>query len=80
LLNQYDESKLRFITYEDGRYFISEGKDGSLAGDDELTEVDQKTGKAIYNPMGIFGHLCIEKILIKYFNGTSMEDIIKYET
>ncbi|WP_253907727.1 hypothetical protein [Bacillus sp. WMMC1349] len=80
LLKQYVGSKLKFITYEDGRYFISEGKEGSLAGDDELTEIDQKTGKGIYNPIGIYGHLSIETILIKYFNGTSMEDIIKYET
>ncbi len=80
LLKQYDGSKLKFIAYEDGRYFISEGKEGSLAGDDELIEIDQKTGKGIYNPIGIFGHLCIETILMKYYNGTSMEDIIKYET
>ncbi|KAA0835488.1 MULTISPECIES: hypothetical protein [Bacillus] len=80
LLKQYDESKLRFITYEEGKYFISEGKEGSLGGDDVLTEVDQKTGRAIYNPIGIFGHLCIETILMKYSNGISMEDIIKYET
>ncbi|MCY7814705.1 hypothetical protein [Bacillus haynesii] len=80
LLKQYDESKLRFITYEEGKYFISEGKEGSLGGDDVLTEVDQKTGKAVYNPIGIFGHLNIETILMKYSNGTSMEDIIKYET
>lgn len=80
LLKQYEESKLRFITYDDGRYYISEGKEGSLGGDDILTEVDQKTGKAIYNPIGIFGHLSIETILMKYSNGTSMEDIIKYET
>ncbi|GLZ64444.1 MULTISPECIES: hypothetical protein [Bacillus amyloliquefaciens group] len=66
---------IKFVLYEEGKYLISEGD--SFASEDELAEADEKTGKDIPNPLGIFGHSAA--ILYKYFEGMSMEEIIKNE-
>ncbi|COD04700.1 MULTISPECIES: hypothetical protein [Bacillus] len=68
---------IKFVLYEEGKYLISEGD--SFASEDELAEADEKTGKDIPNPLGIFGHSAVESILYKYFEGMSMEEIIKNE-
>ncbi|CUB18768.1 hypothetical protein BN2127_JRS1_06211 [Bacillus cereus] len=56
---------------------MSEGD--SFASEDQLIELDEKTGRKIVNPLGIFGHLSIESILYKYYKGITMEEMIKNE-
>lgn len=77
IIEKNSHSQLKFVLYEDGKYLISEGD--SFASEDELAEADEKTGKDIPNPLGIFGHSAVESILYKYFEGMSMEEIIKNE-
>lgn len=77
MIEKNSHSQLKFVLYEDGKYLVSEGD--SFASEDELAEADEKTGKDIPNPLGIFGHSSVESILCKYFEGMTMEEIIKNE-
>ncbi|MCC9021911.1 Imm26 family immunity protein [Bacillus nakamurai] len=77
VIEKDNNSPLKFVIYEDGKYLMSEGD--SFASEDQLVETDEKTGKDIPNPLGIFGHSSVESILYKYFEGMTMEEIIKNE-
>ncbi|WP_286059270.1 hypothetical protein [Bacillus mojavensis] len=77
LMKKFDQSAITFVMYEDGKYLISHND--SLVAESDLIEVDERHGKTFSNPIGLFGHLSIEDVLKKYFKGTSMEELIKYE-
>ncbi len=77
IIEKTDSSQIKFIIFEEGKYLMSEGD--SFASEDQLIELDEKTGRKIVNPLGIFGHLSIESILYKYYKGITMEEIIKNE-
>ncbi|MEM5028044.1 hypothetical protein WKH33_03455 [Priestia sp. WB3] len=78
-IKEKDLQNLKFVTYRDENYYVSEGKEGSIAPVMDLEVADPKTAKTIFNPIGIHGEYIIESILTLYFKGMSMEDIIKYE-
>ncbi|WP_019743609.1 hypothetical protein ACLBKW_12190 [Bacillus altitudinis] len=78
-IKEEDLQNLKFVTYRDENYYVSEGKEGSIAPVMDLEVADPKTAKTIFNPIGIHGEHIIESILTLYFKGMSMEDIIKYE-
>lgn len=77
IIEKTDSSQIKFIIFEEGKYLMSEGD--SFASEDQLIELDEKTGRKIVNPLGIFGHLSIESILYKYYKGITMEEMIKNE-
>ncbi|WP_260849874.1 hypothetical protein [Bacillus pumilus] len=70
---------MKFVEYRDENYYVSEGKEGSMAPVMDLEIADPKTAKRIFNPIGMNGEYTIINILSLYFKGMSMEDIIKYE-
>ncbi|MEC1411564.1 hypothetical protein P9C93_13265 [Bacillus safensis] len=78
-IKEDDLQNLKFVTYRDENYYVSEGKEGSIAPVMDLEVADPKTAKMIFNPIGILGEYTIISILSLYFKGMSMEDIIKYE-
>ncbi|WP_458737800.1 hypothetical protein [Bacillus pumilus] len=78
-IKEEDLQNLKFVEYRDGNYYVSEGKEGSIAPVMDLEVADPKTAKMIFNPIGILSEYTIKSILSLYFKGMSMEDIIKYE-
>ncbi|MGF9724952.1 hypothetical protein ABEX00_11670 [Bacillus safensis] len=78
-IKEDDLQNLKFVTYRDENYYVSEGKEGSIAPVMDLEVADPKTAKMIFNPIGMYGEYTIINILSLYFKGMSMEDIIKYE-
>ncbi|MDV3449368.1 hypothetical protein [Bacillus safensis] len=78
-IKEEDLQNLKFVTYRDENYYVSEGKEGSIAPVMDLEVADPKTAKMIFNPIGILGEYTILSILSLYFKGMSMEDIIKYK-
>ncbi|MDI0273136.1 hypothetical protein QGQ84_06040 [Bacillus safensis] len=78
-IKEEDLQNLKFVEYRGGNYYVSEGKEGSIAPVMDLEVADPKIAKMIFNPIGIYGEYTIINILSLYFKGMSMEDIIKYE-
>ncbi|MBU8639738.1 hypothetical protein [Bacillus pumilus] len=78
-IKEEDLQNLKFVVYRDENYYVSEGKEGSIAPVMDLEIADPKTAKMIFNPIGMYSEYTIKNILTLYFNGMSMEDIIKYE-
>ncbi|WP_345807895.1 hypothetical protein [Bacillus pumilus] len=78
-IKEEDLQNLKFVEYRDGNYYVSEGKEGSIAPVMDLEVADPKTAKMIFNPIGIPSEYTIKSILSLYFKEMSMEDIIKYE-
>ncbi|MFL0435801.1 hypothetical protein [Bacillus pumilus] len=78
-IKEEDLQNLKFVVYRDENYYVSEGKEGSIAPVMDLEIADPKTAKMIFNPIGMYGEYTIINILSLYFKGMSMEDIIKYE-
>lgn len=79
LMKEEDLQNLKFVEYRDGNYYVSKGKEGHDAPVRSLEVADPKTAKMIFNPIGMYSEYTIKNILTLYFNGMSMEDIIKYE-
>ncbi|MGE6627258.1 hypothetical protein [Bacillus pumilus] len=78
-IKEEDLQNLKFVEYRDENYYVSEGKEGSIAPVMDLEVADPKAAKMIFNPIGMYGEYTIINILSLYFKGMSMEDIIKYE-
>ncbi|MCY7436351.1 hypothetical protein MCY90_13280 [Bacillus pumilus] len=78
-IKEEDLQNLKYVEYRDENYYVSEGKEGSIAPVMDLEIADPKTAKMIFNPIGMYGEYTIINILSLYFKGMSMEDIIKYE-
>ncbi|MGN7326646.1 hypothetical protein [Bacillus pumilus] len=78
-IKEEDLQNLKFVVYRDENYYVSEGKEGSIAPVMDLEIADPKTAKTIFNPIGMYGEYTIINILYFYFKGMSMEDIIKYQ-
>ncbi|WP_366596063.1 Imm26 family immunity protein [Bacillus pumilus] len=78
-IKEEDLQNLKYVEYRDENYYVSEGKEGSIAPVMGLEIADPKTAKMIFNPIGMYGEYTIINILSLYFKGMSMEDIIKYE-